>query len=80
MCLAVPGRIVEIDGDMAVVDYGGVRKRASIMTLPDAKVGDMVIVHAGFAISKVDEEEAQKTLAAFAEIERYFSGGGDVDS
>ena len=69
MCLAIPGEIVEIDDTTAVIDYGGVRKRASIMALPDANVGEMVIVHAGFVISKIDRDEAQKTLLAFKELE-----------
>ena len=68
MCLAIPGRIVKIEGDYAVVDYGGVKKRASLMVLPDAKVGDMVVVHAGFAIARVDEEEARKTLEAYRQL------------
>ncbi len=68
MCLAIPGRIVKIEGDEAVIDYGGVLKRASLMVLPDAKVGDMVIVHAGFAIAKVDEDEARKTLEAYEQL------------
>ena len=68
MCLAIPGRIVKIEGDEAVIDYGGVFKRASLMVLPDAKVGDMVIVHAGFAISIVDEDEAKKTLEAYEQL------------
>ena len=66
MCLGIPGRIVEIRDDaglvMGKVDFGGVRKDACLAYYPDAKVGEFVIVHVGFAISKVDEEEALKTL------------------
>ncbi len=69
MCLAIPGKIVEIDGTIAVVNYSGVRKKASLLTMPDAKIGEMVIVHAGFAISKIDPEEAQKNLSAFQALE-----------
>lgn len=73
MCLAIPGEIIEIDGTTAVIDYGGVRKRASIMALPDASVGEMVIVHAGFVISRIDRDEAQKTLLVFRELEEAFA-------
>jgi len=69
MCLAIPGRIVEIDDMTAIIDYGGVRKRASLMAMPDAKIGEMVMVHAGFIIATVDPIEAEKTLAVFREIE-----------
>jgi hydrogenase expression/formation protein HypC len=66
MCLGIPGRITEIhDQDglaMGRVDFGGVRKEACLAYLPEAKPGDYVIVHVGFAISLVDEEEAIRTL------------------
>jgi hydrogenase expression/formation protein HypC len=66
MCLGIPGKVVEIDdaGDlrMARVDFGGVRKEACLAYVPEVEVGDYVIVHVGFAISQLDEEEAQKTL------------------
>ena len=66
MCLGIPGRITEIrDQDglaMGKVDFGGVRKEACLAYLPEAKLGDYVIVHVGFAISRVDEEEAIRTL------------------
>jgi hydrogenase expression/formation protein HypC len=66
MCLGIPGRITEIRDEaglaMGKVDFGGVRKDACLAYLPEAKLGDYVIVHVGFAISKVDEAEALKTL------------------
>ncbi len=62
MCLAVPSRIIEINDYVAKVDVDGVVRDASLMLLEDAKLGDYVIVHAGFAISKVDEEAALQTL------------------
>jgi hydrogenase expression/formation protein HypC len=66
MCLGIPGRVTELrdEGGLAMgkVDFGGVRKDACLAYLPDVKVGDYVIVHVGFAISRVDEDEAQKTL------------------
>jgi hydrogenase expression/formation protein HypC len=62
MCLAVPSKIVEIKDALATVDVDGVRREASLMLLEDVKIGDYVIIHAGFAISKVDEEIAKQTL------------------
>lgn len=61
MCLAIPVRIVELDADNAVVDAMGTRFRAKTTLLPEIKVGNLVLVHAGFAISVIDEEEAEKT-------------------
>jgi hydrogenase expression/formation protein HypC len=66
MCLGIPGKVVEIDDGgelrMARVDFGGVRKEACLAYVPEVEIGDYVIVHVGFAISRLDEEEAQKTL------------------
>ena len=62
MCLAVPSKIIEINDTVARVDVDGVIRETSIMLLDDAKIGDYVIVHAGFAISKVDEKAALQTL------------------
>ena len=67
MCLAIPGRIVEIkeDKNHAIIDYGqGTRRKANI-SLVDAKKGEYVIVHAGFAIQKIDKNEAERTLDLF---------------
>jgi hydrogenase expression/formation protein HypC len=71
MCLAIPARIVELDKDKAVVDAMGNRFKAKTTLLPEAKLGDLVLVHAGFAISLVDEEEAKKTWELFAEIDKF---------
>lgn len=71
MCLAIPARIVELEGDNAVVDAMGNRWRAKITLLPEAKLGDLVLIHAGFAISLVDEEEAKKTWQLIAEIDDF---------
>lgn len=71
MCLAIPARIVELDADKAMVDAMGNRFKAKTTLLPEAKLGDVVLVHAGFAISLVDEEEAKKTWELFAEIENF---------
>jgi hydrogenase expression/formation protein HypC len=69
MCLAVPGRILstsEVDGTvMADVDFGGVRKEVCLQYIPDAGVGEYVVVHVGFAIQRLDEESALETLANF---------------
>ena len=69
MCLAIPTRIKSIDGQMACVELGGVEMEISLLFTPEARVGDYVIVHTGFAIGKLDEEEAQETLRLFAEME-----------
>lgn len=71
MCLAIPARIVELEADRAMVDAMGNRFKAKTTLLPKAKLGDVVLVHAGFAISLVDEEEAKKTWELFAEIENF---------
>ena len=70
MCLAIPGRIIEVDSDKkhAVVDYGDGTKRKANISLVDAKKGDYVLVHAGFAIEVLDESEAEKTLELFREM------------
>lgn len=68
MCLAVPSRIVEIDGPMAVIDADGVRRECNLMMLEDAAVGDYVIVHAGFAIQKIDEAAALDSIALMREM------------
>ena len=71
MCLAIPARIVELEADKAVVDAMGNRFKARTTLLPDAKLGDLVLVHAGFAISLVDEEEAKKTWQLISEINEF---------
>ena len=71
MCLAIPARIVKLEGDRAVVDAMGNQYRAKTTLLPEAKMGDLVLIHAGFAISLVDEEEAKKTWQLIAEINEF---------
>jgi len=69
MCLAIPARVVELTGpEMAIVDLNGVRKEISLALVDDVAVGDFVILHVGFALNKLDPEEAAKTLALFAEM------------
>jgi hydrogenase expression/formation protein HypC len=69
MCLAIPARVAEIlDGDQAGVDLGGVRKDVSLALVDDVAVGDYVIVHVGYALNKLDPDEAERTLALFAQM------------
>lgn len=70
MCLAVPAKIIEINGEDAILDYGGVKRKANISMLSDVEVGDYVLVHVGYAISKLDEEEALGTLKLWDEMLR----------
>jgi hydrogenase expression/formation protein HypC len=70
MCLALPARVVEKRADdQALVDLGGVRKEVSLALVPQAQVGDYVIVHVGFAIGMIDPEEARRTLALMGELQ-----------
>ena len=62
MCLAIPSKIIAVDGDMGTIDVEGVRRQTSLMLLEDPAVGDWVIVHAGFAIQKLDEAAARESL------------------
>lgn len=70
MCLAIPGKIISIDttDNQAVVDYGSGTKRSANIQLVEAKVGDYVLVHAGFAIQVLNKKEARRTLALFREM------------
>jgi hydrogenase expression/formation protein HypC len=70
MCLAIPGKIIEIDknNEHATIEYGEGTKRKANISLVEAKTGDYVLVHAGFAIEILDEKEAQETLKLFREI------------
>lgn len=71
MCLAVPGQVLSIEDDAlrtAMVSFGGVTKSVSLALVPEAGVGDYVIVHVGFAISQLDEEAAKRTLETYAEM------------
>ena len=68
MCLAVPAKITAIEGEEAVLDYGGVTRKANISMLSDVSVGDYVLVHVGYAISKMEEAEALETLKLWDEM------------
>jgi hydrogenase expression/formation protein HypC len=69
MCLALPARVVDIgaDGDLATVDVGGIRKEISLALVEDVRVDDYVLIHVGYALNRLSEEEARITLALFAE-------------
>jgi len=71
MCLAIPARVIELrSGDTALVDLGGIRKEISLALVPEARVGDYVIIHVGYALGLIDPEEAQRTLDMFDELNR----------
>jgi hydrogenase expression/formation protein HypC len=78
MCLALPMRITAVDGALATIASEGLEQRASLMLVPDAKVGDYVLVHAGFAISVLDEDEANETLALLREIGAFAPDDDDA--
>ena len=72
MCLAIPAKVEKLEGDnLAVVDSSGVKRQISTDLTPDVKVGDFVLVHAGFSIEIVDEEDAKKTLDLIKEMPEF---------
>jgi len=77
MCLALPMRIIAVDGELATISTAGLEQRASLTLVPEAKVGDYVLVHAGFAISVLDEADANETLALLREIDAFAPHDGD---
>jgi hydrogenase expression/formation protein HypC len=82
MCLGIPGKIISIEDNplgvpMGKVSFGGIVKEACLAFTPEAQVGDYVIVHVGFALSRLDEEEARQTLEALAELERIADEQGE---
>jgi hydrogenase expression/formation protein HypC len=68
MCLAIPAKIVEIEDNMGTIDMEGIQREVSLLLLEDSKLGDYVIVHAGFAIHKIDEEEAMESIKLLREM------------
>ena len=68
MCLAIPARVIKIEEGLGLVELGGVVREASFMLLPDAQVDDYVLLHAGYALQKMDEAEAEETLRLLAEM------------
>ena len=71
MCLAVPAQIVEREDMLATVDVGGVQRQVSMLLLPDAQIGDYVLIHAGFALQQIDEEEAKLTWSLLQEMAEH---------
>ena len=67
MCLAIPSKIIQVEDNIATIDVDGVRRSASVLLLDDVRVGDYVIVHAGFAIHRIDEESAMESLKMLRE-------------
>lgn len=83
MCIAIPLRVLSIEGDEAVAEVDGVERTVSLMMTPDVRVGDYVIVHAGFAIQVLDRQEAEENLAILrrmaSEVERRRQAAGGPD-
>ena len=77
MCLAIPSKITRIENSMATIDVDGVQREASLLLLEEAEIGDYVIVHAGFAIHKIDEAAALETLELLKEAAALVEGGSD---
>lgn len=67
MCLAIPAKVIEIEGDYAQVSLGGIKKEISLALVEDVSIGDYVLIHVGYALNKISPEEAQKTLELFAQ-------------
>ncbi len=77
MCLAIPARVEQkLDNDMAIVEMGGVRKEVSLALVDGVEEGDYVIVHVGYALNRLDPEEAEKTLALFAQMNEQLAENG----
>lgn len=68
MCLAIPGEVTGLEGEYALVDYGGVKSRVNVSLLEGVEVGDYVIVHAGYAIQKLTREEAEESLTIWNKV------------
>jgi hydrogenase expression/formation protein HypC len=77
MCLAIPVLIESLEGTQAIVEISGVRRLVSLMLTPEAKTGDYVLIHAGYAIGLLDEKEARETLQLFEEMEALSGESGD---
>jgi hydrogenase expression/formation protein HypC len=71
MCLAIPAKIVEIENDIATIDVEGARRQASLLLIEDPSLGDYVMVHAGFAIHKIDEAEALESLRILRDLASF---------
>ena len=80
MCLAIPSKIIEINDQMGVIDVAGVKRETSLLLLEEPRVGDWVIVHAGFAIQKLDEATAQESLRYLREAAQLLVEDDDADA
>ena len=80
MCLAVPGKIIELDGATARVDFGGITREANVSLVPEAAVDSYVLVHAGFAIQVLNESEAEETLSLFRQMAEALDEDGKSSS
>ena len=81
MCLAVPSKITKIENGIGTIDVDGVKRTASLLLVEDAKVGEYVIVHAGFALHKIDEKTAMESLNILKEAAAFVDGRGKrIDS
>jgi len=74
MCLAIPGKVLKIDGQAAAVDFGGARREVNLDLLKDVSEGDYVLVHAGYAIQVIDETQANEILSSWEEVTRGVTG------
>jgi hydrogenase expression/formation protein HypC len=77
MCLAIPAKIVSISDESAVAEIGDVKREVSLMLLPEAEINDYVLIHAGYAIQKIDEEEASKTLELLKQMDEFYQNEGN---
>lgn len=80
MCLAIPARLIEAEDERGVIELGGVVRDVSLVLLPEARVGDYLLVHAGYALQKIDEEEAEATLRLLAEIAQSAEVSEEVEA
>ena len=80
MCLAIPSKIIEINDQMGVIDVAGVKRETSLLLLEEPRVGDWVIVHAGFAIQKLDEATARESLRYLREAAQLLVEDDDADA
>ncbi len=78
MCLAIPSKIVKIQDNTGVIDVEGVQKEVSLLLIEDPRIGDYVIVHAGFAIQKIDEAEASESLKLLRDLASLGYGGDET--
>jgi len=84
MCLAIPGKVISIAGDdpvfrMGMIDFGGVIKEVNLCYVPEVKLGDYVIIHVGFALNIIDEDEAQKVFGYLREMEELGNAAGEAN-